>query len=105
MTLDHVWPRSRGGRRPQNILGAHMACNNAKGDRVPTVAEMAYLRRINVRLQAPEEEQHQDDDQHQPQTAAEAIARPPASSAAVPVAAASEEDEQHNNDEQKRHDG
>lgn len=50
MTLDHVWPKSRGGKRPQNILGAHTGCNNAKGDRVPTREEMAYLRRINERL-------------------------------------------------------
>jgi 5-methylcytosine-specific restriction endonuclease McrA len=45
-TKDHVWPRARGGRNMRNILWANASCNNLKGDRAPTEAEMAILRRV-----------------------------------------------------------
>jgi 5-methylcytosine-specific restriction endonuclease McrA len=41
LTLDHILPRSRGGRsEPENLCAACMACNQRKGDRTPDEARM-----------------------------------------------------------------
>jgi 5-methylcytosine-specific restriction endonuclease McrA len=45
-TQDHVIPRAKGGGHAGNVLLAHLACNNAKGDRDPTPAELGALARI-----------------------------------------------------------
>ena len=44
LTLDHVYPRSRGGdNSPVNIVTACIKCNNRKGDRTPEEARMPLL--------------------------------------------------------------
>ena len=44
MTLDHILPRSRGGRtHPENLAASCRACNNRKGDRTPAEARMPLL--------------------------------------------------------------
>ena len=50
-TIDHVIPLSKGGAIGfGNIVAAHLRCNNAKGSRLPTDAEMARLREVVDRL-------------------------------------------------------
>jgi len=47
-TVDHVFPRSRGGYGMiGNVLLACSSCNHEKGDRMPTPEELAYLLHIN----------------------------------------------------------
>ena len=44
LTLDHIFPRSRGGENsPVNIVAACQACNNRKGNRTPEEARMPLL--------------------------------------------------------------
>lgn len=44
LTLDHIFPRSRGGdNSPVNIVAACLACNNRKGNRTPEEARMPLL--------------------------------------------------------------
>ena len=44
LTLDHIFPRSRGGENsPVNIVAACLACNNRKGCRTPEEARMPLL--------------------------------------------------------------
>lgn len=44
LTLDHIFPRSRGGENsPVNIVTACLACNNRKGNRTPQEARMPLL--------------------------------------------------------------
>lgn len=44
LTLDHIFPRSRGGdNSPVNIVTACLACNNRKADRTPEEARMPLL--------------------------------------------------------------
>ena len=44
LTLDHVMPRSRGGKFSwQNIVAACLDCNAKKGDRTPEEAGMAIM--------------------------------------------------------------
>ncbi|HXG92648.1 MAG TPA: HNH endonuclease [Blastocatellia bacterium] len=44
LTLDHIIPRSRGGRtEPDNLCAACRACNQRKGDRTPDEARMPLL--------------------------------------------------------------
>lgn len=44
LTLDHIFPRSRGGENsPVNIVAACLACNNRKGNRTPEEARMPLL--------------------------------------------------------------
>jgi 5-methylcytosine-specific restriction endonuclease McrA len=44
LTLDHIRPRSRGGRTvPENLCAACLACNQRKGDRTPEEARMPLL--------------------------------------------------------------
>lgn len=44
LTLDHIMPRSRGGRTvAENLVSACQACNNRKGDRTPEEARMPLL--------------------------------------------------------------
>ncbi len=41
LTLDHVMPRSRGGKRTwENVVAACQKCNGRKGNRTPTEANM-----------------------------------------------------------------
>ena len=43
-TMDHVQPRSRGGRTEWlNAVAAHAACNERKGNRTPSEADMPLL--------------------------------------------------------------
>jgi 5-methylcytosine-specific restriction endonuclease McrA len=44
LTLDHILPRSRGGRTElENLCAACRACNQRKGDRTPDEARMPLL--------------------------------------------------------------
>ncbi|HEX8556606.1 MAG TPA: HNH endonuclease [Pyrinomonadaceae bacterium] len=44
LTLDHITPRSRGGRStPENLATACVACNTRKGNRTPDEARMPLL--------------------------------------------------------------
>ncbi|HZS46101.1 MAG TPA: HNH endonuclease [Blastocatellia bacterium] len=44
LTLDHILPRSRGGRtEPENLCAACRPCNQRKGDRTPDEARMPLL--------------------------------------------------------------
>lgn len=44
LTLDHIMPRSRGGRSdPENLCAACPPCNQRKGDRTPDEARMPLL--------------------------------------------------------------
>ena len=44
LTLDHIFPRSRGGdNSPINIVTACLACNNRKSNRTPEEARMPLL--------------------------------------------------------------
>lgn len=44
LTLDHILPRSRGGRTvAENLVSACRACNNRKSDRTPEEARMPLL--------------------------------------------------------------
>ncbi|HEY0079248.1 MAG TPA: HNH endonuclease [Pyrinomonadaceae bacterium] len=44
LTLDHIFPRSRGGdNSPVNIVTACLQCNNRKGNRTPDEARMPLL--------------------------------------------------------------
>ena len=44
LTIDHIVPRSRGGRTsPDNLCAACFACNQRKGDRTPDEARMPLL--------------------------------------------------------------
>jgi 5-methylcytosine-specific restriction endonuclease McrA len=44
LTLDHILPRSRGGRTvPENLCAACKPCNQRKGDRTPEEARMPLL--------------------------------------------------------------
>jgi len=44
LTLDHILPRSRGGRTlAENLVAACRECNNRKGDRTPDEARMPLL--------------------------------------------------------------
>lgn len=46
LTLDHVMPRSRGGRSSwENLVACCYACNNRKGDRTPEEAGLKLQRR------------------------------------------------------------
>ena len=43
-TMDHVQPRSRGGRTEWlNAVAAHASCNERKGNRTPSEADMPLL--------------------------------------------------------------
>lgn len=49
LTLDHVWPAVRGGKRCwENMVTACVRCNQRKGDRTPEEAGMKLLRRPHV---------------------------------------------------------
>lgn len=44
LTVDHILPRSRGGRTSaENLCAACLACNQRKGDRTPDEARMPLL--------------------------------------------------------------
>lgn len=44
LTLDHIVPRSRGGKSsPDNLCASCIPCNQRKGDRTPTEARMPLL--------------------------------------------------------------
>jgi 5-methylcytosine-specific restriction endonuclease McrA len=46
LTLDHVVPRSRGGRSSwENLVACCYRCNNSKGDRTPEEAGLKLARR------------------------------------------------------------
>ncbi len=46
LTVDHIVPKSRGGRDTwENLAAACISCNNRKGDRTPDEAHMPLYRR------------------------------------------------------------
>jgi 5-methylcytosine-specific restriction endonuclease McrA len=46
LTVDHVHPKSRGGRDTwENLVAACVRCNNRKGDRTPSEADMSLKRK------------------------------------------------------------
>lgn len=46
MTIDHVFPKSRGGRDTwENLVAACVKCNNKKGNRTPEEAQMRLMRK------------------------------------------------------------
>jgi len=46
LTVDHVYPRSRGGQDTwENLVAACMSCNNRKGNRTPEEAQMPLRRK------------------------------------------------------------
>lgn len=46
LTIDHVLPKSRGGKDTwENLVAACVPCNNRKGNRTPVEAEMPLLRK------------------------------------------------------------
>jgi 5-methylcytosine-specific restriction endonuclease McrA len=46
LTIDHIMPKSRGGRDTwDNLASACVLCNNRKGDRTPEEAEMSLMRK------------------------------------------------------------
>jgi 5-methylcytosine-specific restriction endonuclease McrA len=48
LTLDHVFPKSRGGsNEATNLVTACKACNNRKGDRTPAEARMPLVNTLN----------------------------------------------------------
>jgi 5-methylcytosine-specific restriction endonuclease McrA len=50
-TIDHVIPLSKGGAVGfGNIVATHLRCNNSKGARMPTEAELAKLQEVTARL-------------------------------------------------------
>lgn len=50
-STDHVVPHNRGGsNRIGNFVAMHMACNEAKGDDIPTGCELIWLLAVNNRL-------------------------------------------------------
>src|SRR5687768_16470364 len=51
LNMDHVIPRGRGGPdKLGNVLLAHVACNDAKGGRMPTGCELIALLAANCRM-------------------------------------------------------
>lgn len=49
LTLDHVTPRSRGGKTAwDNVVTACKRCNHKKGDRTPTEANMPPLKAARI---------------------------------------------------------
>ena len=45
LTIDHILPKSRGGRDTwENLVAACASCNNRKGDRTPEEADMPLAR-------------------------------------------------------------
>ena len=45
LTIDHILPKSRGGRDTwENLVAACVSCNNRKGDRTPKEADMTLNR-------------------------------------------------------------
>lgn len=49
-SVDHVWPRSAGGKDADNRLAMHRRCNEAKSDRMPNGCERVMLIAVNARL-------------------------------------------------------
>lgn len=51
LSIDHVLPKSLGGAdRLGNFLLVHQACNNLKGNRLPTGCECVWLLAVNCQL-------------------------------------------------------
>ena len=49
LTIDHVIPRSRGGENSWlNLVAACKKCNQKKGDKTPTEANMPLIKEPNV---------------------------------------------------------
>lgn len=56
LTIDHVWPASKSEAHDKfrgNVLLAHLRCNQAKGDRLPTRGEVTALHMANRRMGLP----------------------------------------------------
>ena len=49
-TLEHVIPRSMGGKHSGNMLVTHLACNQARGDAKPTGCMLITLAVVNARI-------------------------------------------------------
>jgi 5-methylcytosine-specific restriction endonuclease McrA len=50
LSVDHVYPRSRGGVNAGNRLAMHRLCNAQKGSRPPTGCELVWLAAVNARM-------------------------------------------------------
>lgn len=58
-TLDHLWPKSLGGRDgPGNFGLMHHKCNAAKASRLPNAAELERLGQLNAALGWPTKMYH-----------------------------------------------
>lgn len=51
-TLEHVKPKSQGGRTYMNVLIAHSNCNNKKGSRKPYPCELLLAQALGLRAEA-----------------------------------------------------
>ena len=49
-TLEHVVPRSKGGKHAGNLLVSHLRCNQRRGDANPTGCMLILLDVVNARL-------------------------------------------------------
>ena len=49
-TIDHVVPRSRGGKNMYNRIVVHNGCNFKKDNRMPTGCERIMLAAVNARM-------------------------------------------------------
>ena len=58
-TLDHVWPKAKGGGLYRNKLLAHARCNSRKSDRAPFPCEWLYLDAILAMAERPTDRQGQ----------------------------------------------
>lgn len=49
-TLDHVIPRSKGGKHTGNLVVAHRRCNEQRGSTMPTGCLIIQLAAVNAKL-------------------------------------------------------
>ena len=50
-SIDHVIPRSKGGKNTRrNLLLTHVFCNNEKSDRLPTDEELLYCKKTHDKV-------------------------------------------------------
>ena len=52
ITIDHVLPKTLGGKNVGNRLAVHRVCNTHKGGRMPKACELLLLEAVNLRVLA-----------------------------------------------------